>query len=48
VDERVLISFLLRTPIYALVLEKENAIGAWRELAGPTNSAKAKEIVPDR
>jgi hypothetical protein len=37
---------LRRTPIYALVLERENAVGAWRELAGPTNSVKAKEIAP--
>jgi hypothetical protein len=28
-------------------LEKENAVGAWRELAGPTNSVKAKEIAPN-
>ncbi|KAJ3285254.1 thioredoxin domain-containing protein 6, partial [Borealophlyctis nickersoniae] len=34
-------------PIHAMVLEKESAIGAWRELAGPTNSIKAKEIAPD-
>ncbi|KAJ3033116.1 Thioredoxin domain-containing protein 3 [Rhizophlyctis rosea] len=32
--------------VYAVVLEKESAIGAWRQLAGPTNSVKAKEIAP--
>jgi hypothetical protein len=30
-----------------MVLEKENAIGDFRELAGPTNSVKAKEIAPN-
>ncbi|KAJ3360532.1 Thioredoxin domain-containing protein 3 [Kappamyces sp. JEL0680] len=42
-----LISWMSGTPIYAMVLEKEGAIGAWRELAGPTNSVKAKEIAPN-
>ncbi|EGF79674.1 hypothetical protein BATDEDRAFT_35212 [Batrachochytrium dendrobatidis JAM81] len=34
-------------PIFAVVLEKSNGIGLWRELAGPTNSIKAKEISPN-
>ncbi|KAH6583817.1 hypothetical protein BASA60_001234 [Batrachochytrium salamandrivorans] len=34
------------TPIYALVLEKSNGVGSWRELAGPTDSLKAKERSP--
>ncbi|KAJ1343945.1 hypothetical protein BSLG_001495 [Batrachochytrium salamandrivorans] len=34
------------TPIYALVLEKSNGVGSWRELAGPTDSFKAKERSP--
>lgn len=35
-------------PIYALVLEKQNAIKAWRELMGPTNAIKAREEQPNR
>ncbi|KAI8823656.1 nucleoside diphosphate kinase [Fimicolochytrium jonesii] len=34
-------------PIYAMVLEKDAAITAWRELAGPTNSNKAREVAPN-
>ncbi|KAJ3161782.1 thioredoxin domain-containing protein 6 [Geranomyces michiganensis] len=34
-------------PIYAMVLERDTAITAWRELAGPTNSIKAREIAPE-
>ncbi|KAH6578896.1 hypothetical protein BASA60_003484 [Batrachochytrium salamandrivorans] len=34
------------TPIYALVLEKSNGVGSWREVAGPTDSFKAKERSP--
>ncbi|KAI9303350.1 nucleoside diphosphate kinase, partial [Cunninghamella echinulata] len=34
-------------PIYALILEKENAIQDWRNLMGPTDSNKAREINPD-
>ncbi|KAJ1539359.1 Thioredoxin domain-containing protein 3 [Cladochytrium tenue] len=33
-------------PIYAMVLEKPGAIRAWRALAGPTNSATARESAP--
>ena len=35
-------------PIYAMVLEGENGITAWRDLAGPTNSNTAREIAPTR
>lgn len=35
-------------PIYALVLEKQGAIKAWRELMGPTNAIKAREEQPNR
>lgn len=31
-----------------LILEKEDAILAWRALAGPTNSEKAKTEAPNR
>ncbi|ORY36018.1 nucleoside diphosphate kinase [Rhizoclosmatium globosum] len=37
---------LTTAPIYAIVLEKEGAIKAWRALAGPTNSNKAREEHP--
>ncbi|KAI8820629.1 nucleoside-diphosphate kinase, partial [Fimicolochytrium jonesii] len=33
-------------PIHAMVLERENAVKAWRELAGPTNSANARKVAP--
>ncbi|KAI8895584.1 nucleoside diphosphate kinase [Globomyces pollinis-pini] len=42
-----LVVWMSGAPIYAIVLEKENAINAWRELAGPTNSVKAREIAPE-
>lgn len=41
-----LTEWMSSAPIYAMVLEKENAVKAWRELAGPTNSEKAREISP--
>ncbi|KAA3670475.1 nucleoside diphosphate kinase 5 [Paragonimus westermani] len=41
-----LVSYMSSGPIVALVLAKENAIAAWRELIGPTNSIKAKSIAP--
>ena len=36
-----LISYITSGPIVALVLEKEGAIKAWRELMGPTDPTKA-------
>ncbi|KAJ3087275.1 thioredoxin domain-containing protein 6 [Quaeritorhiza haematococci] len=41
-----LVGWMSSAPIYAMVLEKEGAIKAWRELAGPTNSEKAREVAP--
>ena len=34
-------------PIYALKLEKENGIKAWRDLMGPTNFETAKKEAPN-
>ena len=31
-----------------MVLEKKNAVTDWRELAGPTDTEKAKETAPKR
>jgi nucleoside-diphosphate kinase len=36
-----LVTFMTSAPMYALVLEKENAIKAWRNLMGKTNPQKA-------
>lgn len=41
-----LIAYMTSRPILALVLSKENAVKAWRELAGPTNPRRAKEEAP--
>ena len=38
-----LCAFMSRSPVIVLVLEKENAIAAWRELMGATNPANAAE-----
>ena len=43
-----LIGWMSGNAVYALVLEKQGAVNAWRELIGPTNSSKAKEIAPNR
>lgn len=43
-----LINWMSSAPIYAMVLEKSDAIKAWRTLAGPTNSNIARETVPER
>lgn len=37
-----LCTFMSRTPVVVLALEKENAIAAWRELMGATNPANAE------
>lgn len=37
-----LVDFIISGPVVALVLEKENAIGAWRDLMGATNPAAAE------
>lgn len=38
-----LIDFMTSGPIYAAVLEKENAVPEWRKLMGATDPAKAEE-----
>ncbi|XP_072165601.1 nucleoside diphosphate kinase homolog 5-like [Diadema setosum] len=42
-----LVAYMSSGPIIAMVLARENAIGYWRELCGPTNSIKARETHPD-
>ncbi|KAF0221518.1 MAG: nucleoside-diphosphate [Geobacteraceae bacterium] len=37
-----LCAFMSRSPVVALVLERENAIAKWRELMGATNPANAE------
>lgn len=37
-----LCTFMSRSPVVALVLERENAIAKWRELMGATNPANAE------
>ena len=37
-----LCSFMSRSPVVVMVLEKDNAIAAWRELMGATNPANAE------
>ncbi|KAI8330849.1 nucleoside-diphosphate kinase, partial [Chlamydoabsidia padenii] len=41
-----LTEWMSSAPIYAMVLEKENAIQDWRFLMGPTDANKAREINP--
>ena len=43
-----LVTWMSSAPIYAMVLEKSNAIADWRKLAGPTNSEEARKIAPER
>ena len=43
-----LTSWMSSAPIYTIVLEKQDGIVAWRALAGPTNSEKARETAPTR
>jgi nucleoside-diphosphate kinase len=38
-----LVTFMIEGPVVALILEKEGAILAWRELMGATNPANAAE-----
>eukprot|EP01147_Barroeca_monosierra_P001696 gene1696-4820_t len=42
-----LICFMSSGPILVLVLAKNDAISEWRELIGPTNAEKAREIAPN-
>ncbi|KAI9102595.1 nucleoside-diphosphate kinase, partial [Phlyctochytrium arcticum] len=41
-----LVQWMSSAPIYALVLEREDAIRNWRSLAGPTDATKARESAP--
>jgi nucleoside-diphosphate kinase len=36
-----LVQFMTRSPVVIAVLERENAVGAWRDLMGATDPAKA-------
>ncbi len=36
-----LVAFMVRSPIVVMVLERNNAVKAWRDLMGDTNPAKA-------
>lgn len=36
-----LVEFMISGPVVVLALEKENAVQAWRDLMGPTDSTKA-------
>jgi nucleoside-diphosphate kinase len=38
-----LCSFMSRSPVIVLALEKENAVSAWRDLMGATNPANAAD-----
>jgi len=42
-----LVAFMSSGPIVVMELAKESAIQSWRDLIGPTNSHKAREIQPD-
>ncbi|KAK4514633.1 mtDNA inheritance, partitioning of the mitochondrial organelle [Mucor velutinosus] len=42
-----LTNWMSSSPIYALVLEKQDAVQAWRHLMGPTNSNKARDVEPN-
>ncbi|KAK7794837.1 hypothetical protein R5R35_002138 [Gryllus longicercus] len=42
-----LMQFVTSGPVLALELVAENAVARWRELIGPTDSAKAREAAPD-
>lgn len=43
-----LVSYMSSDVIMAMVLAKEGALAAWRELMGPANSLTAKMIAPNR
>lgn len=43
-----LVSFMTSGPVWALVLAREDAIKAWRQLMGPTNTQAARESAPKR
>ncbi|KAI9269653.1 hypothetical protein EDC94DRAFT_376648 [Helicostylum pulchrum] len=41
-----LTNWMSSAPVYALMLEKEDAIQSWRVLMGPTDSNKARQVEP--
>lgn len=41
-----LVAYVSSGPVVALVLAGENAISRWRDLIGPTNALKAKQVAP--
>ncbi|KAI8075021.1 nucleoside diphosphate kinase, partial [Gongronella butleri] len=41
-----LTEWMASAPVYAMVLEKDNAVQAWRTLMGPTDANKARDIDP--
>ena len=43
-----LTTWMSSAPIYAMKLERIDAVPAWRALMGPTNSEKAREEAPNR
>jgi nucleoside diphosphate kinase len=43
-----LVAFMTSGPIWALVLSKVDAVKAWRQLMGPTNTQAAREAAPRR
>jgi len=43
-----LTTWMSSSPIYAMKLEKADAVKSWRTLMGPTNSEKARETAPQR
>ncbi|KAK9720076.1 hypothetical protein K7432_004369 [Basidiobolus ranarum] len=42
-----LTTWMSSSPFYAMILEKKDAVKAWRTLMGPTNSEKAREEAPN-
>ncbi|KAI8925457.1 nucleoside diphosphate kinase [Entophlyctis helioformis] len=41
-----LVTYLSSAPVIALVLKKDNAVAAWRQLMGPASALRAKEEAP--
>ena len=41
-----LVSFMTSGPLWALLLTADDAVAKWRELMGPTDTAKAREHAP--
>ncbi|KAI8890286.1 nucleoside-diphosphate kinase, partial [Backusella circina FSU 941] len=41
-----LTTWMSSAPVYVMILQKEDAIQAWRTLMGPTDSNKARDVEP--